>query len=105
MNNKTALIVDDEKSILFLIESALKRKGYETKAASSADDAKQFLSIQYSLAIIDGLEGKCWDLYPQINAQRKIIFSGNSKITEVAKEKQYESWNKPQDVSKLLDLE
>ena len=46
MSEKTILVVDDEKTILNMFDLAFTQKGYQVKAASSAEEALDILADQ-----------------------------------------------------------
>ena len=91
---RTALVVEDS----FLLGRSYKRfleaYGYQTEVAESAEDAEKYLDREFDLVIIDGLEGRCFDLFPKINARRKLILSGSEEILDEARKRDYLAYDK-----------
>lgn len=84
---KTALLVEDNASCLKAYARYLEDRGYAVTTAMTAEQAKKFYKKQFDVAIIDGLNGECFDIYTKINATKKVIYTGDDKIIEEAKQK------------------
>lgn len=87
----TILVVDDDQSILNLLEKLLKKKGYVVYCASSGEDAiEKCSSTNFDLILIDiylsgnisGLEFMSW-LEENHPSSIKIVLSGTTKIEDV----------------------
>ncbi|MCX8065838.1 MAG: SpoIIE family protein phosphatase [Candidatus Hydrogenedentes bacterium] len=85
------LVVDDDPSILHLLEKVLNKKGYIAHTASSAEEAiEKCSSINFDLILIDiylsgsmnGLEFMSWleEHHPYLI---KIVLSGTTKVQDV----------------------
>ncbi len=85
------LIVDDEPSILLMMERVLTSRGYDVKTCKSAETATSILTQQdFDLILIDlYLEGKIngFELMSWLNENKpylvKIVLSGTTKIQDV----------------------
>lgn len=91
---KTILIVDDDREILRGCKLNLEDKGYVVKTAMTLWEAKKYSEEKFDLAIIDGLEGKCFEICDIINAKRKVILTGEEAYIKTAKEKGIEVYDR-----------
>lgn len=105
---KRILIVDDDQDTLKCYKETVdfighyKQREFETITANSKADAEKYLKEKFDYAILDGLNGDCFELYDQISAEKKIIISGDLDIVDKCKKKGLEFYLKP---ISLLDLE
>lgn len=100
--SKTVLLVDDEPSVLEDYKFAFANRGYEVKKAMTLEQAKKYSNENFNFVIIDGLGGSCFEVYNIINAERKIIVSGDFKLVEKAKEEGIEAYSKPICIEDIL---
>lgn len=91
---KTVLLVDDDSGLLGIYEKYFTRKGHEVKTAMTAEETKKYSEENFDLAIIDGLEGRCFDVHDIINAKRKLICTGDIKLIEEAENRGIEVHDK-----------
>lgn len=91
---KTILVVDDDREILRSCKLNLEDRGYVVKTAMNLLEAKKYSDENFDLAIIDGLEGKCFEACDIINAKRKIILTGEEAYIKTAKEKGIEVYDR-----------
>ena len=90
------LAVDDDQAILKSYISYFKYcKEYELTTANSLKEAENLSGSSFDVAIVDGLEGICFELLPKINAKRKVILTGSEDIYKTAKDKGLEVYMKP----------
>lgn len=101
--DRKALVVDDEKDWRELYERKLNRLGYQVVLANSLEEARRYGNEEFDVLIIDGLGGRCLDVYREINAKRRIIISGEKRIVDIVREEGMEAYVKGDvEVSKLL---
>lgn len=95
------LIVDDEPSILTLMDRVLTKQGYEVQTCSSVEKAVQILKeSDFDLILIDlYLKGKMngFELMSWINENKpyiiKIVLSGTTRIEDVVKAVYYGAYD------------
>ncbi len=93
---KRFLLVEDDKSARGTFRRYFDYcPEYELSIASSVREAEELGDLEFDIAIIDGLEGNCFDLLPRLNAKRKVIYTGSDYIYQRAKEKGLEVYMKP----------
>ncbi len=86
---KTALVVDDDIKTAEAYVRYGARHGYDIIIETTLTEALQHSGTRFDLLVIDGLEGKCWDVIPVITADRKVLLSGdesqldNPKVAEL----------------------
>jgi len=102
MNNKSILIVEDDLGVLEIYKIGLKIEGYKGKFASSKEQAEKYLNENFDYAILDGLEGDCFELYNKVKAQKKFIVSGDQSILDKCEEKGLKYFLKPISLSEIL---
>jgi len=90
---KTILIVDNDRAILRDCKLNLEDRGYDVKTAMTLTEAKKYSDENFDLAIISGLEGRCFDVCDIINAKRKVIWTGEKDYMRIAKEEGIEAYN------------
>ena len=93
--NKKVLLVDDNFSTRNSYELILKIKGYDVVSVSSVEEALIYKNEGFDIAILDGLEGKCFGLIDEISANRPLIITGDEGIFNEAKRKNIESYPRP----------
>jgi len=81
---KTLLLVDDDRQILDIYARLLKRLGYDVSTAGCVKDVEQYHERDFDIAIIDGLNGGCFDVLNIVKAKRKVIYSGDNRIVKEA---------------------
>ena len=74
---REALLVDDDPLNRNSVKRALEDRGYKVSIAVSPEDCKKYKDEKFDIAIIDGLEGKCFEVYNTIQAERKVILTGD----------------------------
>ena len=95
------LIVDDEPSILTLMERALTKQGYEVQTSSSGEKALQILKEKdFDLVLVDlYLKGEMngFELMSWLNENKphleKIVLSGTTKIQDVVNAVHYGAYD------------
>jgi len=92
--NRTALVVEDDDFMREEYATILEDKGYQVSSAIEMDKLKQYAKREFDLAIIDGLEGRCFDAYDIIKAKRKMIITGSDRLFEEAKNRGIEAYDK-----------
>ena len=98
------VIVDDEPKMMEATAEILRGEGYEVTVIGSAEDAIK-VRDEFDVAIIDGLNGRCFNVYKEIKARRKVIYSGSLDICERAKELGWEAWIKPAYILDIINKE
>ncbi len=103
---KKILVVEDNKTSMKVYENYLSWiGGFKMYRASSVKETEQNYSREkFDCAILDGLEGACFGLYPQIKADKKIIITGDTDIFEKCKSENIASHLKPICINELEDL-
>ncbi len=102
------LIVEDDLDVLERYKDQLKfikilyKKEFDATIAISKIDAEKYLNEKFDYAILDGLGGGCFELYEKINANKKIIVSGNPFTLNKCKERSLEHLSKPISLSEIL---
>lgn len=91
---KTVLIVDDDRSILKSMKRAAELQGYKVMTAASLEETKKYAKQAFNVAIIDGLDGKCFAVYKLVKAARKVILTGEDSYIQTAKEQGIEAYEK-----------
>jgi len=96
MERPKVLIVDDDKMMLKHYKSfaELCSNEYEMVVLSSVEQAETLNGRAFDVAILDGLYGKCFELIDGINAERRVILTGDNAIYEKAKSQGIETYLK-----------
>jgi len=98
---QSILLVDDDSSDLEFASRMLGDMNYDVTAVLYPDEAERYKGKRFSLAVIDGLQGDCFKVYDEVDAERRVIHTADGMIIKEAKDKGIEavlknilSWDK-----------
>ncbi len=102
---KKILIVEDDVEVMEVYKFYLKMIGkFSISESYSEKETERYLNKKFDYAILDGLGGACFDLYPQIKADTKVIFTGDGEIYEKCKLKNIKSYLKPVKIKEFEEI-
>lgn len=98
---KNVLLVEDDRGVLGFYGVIF--SAYAVKSVFY-EDSPDFPKENFDLLIVDGLEGKCWDVISKVSANKKVICSSDSALIPRAKEEGVIFLQKPAMNKDLLSL-
>jgi len=102
---KTVLIVEDNASFRASIQNKLISKyNCDVSLAASMSHVKNYGNTHFDFATIDGMDGEWEEIYKEINADRKIVYSFNPEIVSEARSKNIEAYRKRSEDDKFFEV-
>jgi len=99
---KTILVVESDKEILELTTENLELRGCSVTPMLYRPDVDVPRATRFDLAIVSGLKGDYFRVLESVDAERKILLSGNPSYVERAKQMGIEAYMKPKSVEDFL---
>ena len=102
-DKKTLLIVEDDSRVLEMYEMELGKRYNVTSVFYTGEKTKIPLE-KFDRAILDGLNGDCISVAGEINAEKKIVISGDCNLLQKVREKGLIAGEKPLAYDKLEEM-
>ena len=90
---QSVLLIDDNESDLEFATTILKSM-YDVTAVVFPKCREQYQGRYFDIAVIDGLNGKCFEVYEEVNAKKEDNFYRRTFYSEVCKRKRFRSKKK-----------
>lgn len=85
---KTALMIDDNEDDAEVIAAALEMVlGYTVIPILSVEEAKKHTKRELALVLIDGLNGRCFEVYNMFEGRKRAILTADENIVRTGRER------------------
>lgn len=102
-NKKTILVIEDDRSMLDMYETVFE-SDYNIVPLFYEGSRTEIPTKEFDGVILDGLNGDCMNLAERIDAERKLIISGDLDIVKEATRRGLIAEGKPIELNKIRDI-